>query len=144
MDGMPTEPPPLPDVFDVVHGRRMAAAHEAGDRDGVERARRYIVAEGSVSPEEAAHLDQFTRAMALVQDMIAARGTARADELARQIRQEFSPEIVRQVHTGMLFSAGRQQGWLPERDYDTLAAAVSSAGAEVTEQMRYIKRGKPA
>lgn len=144
MDGMSIEPPPLPDVFDVVHGRRMAAAHEAGDRAGVEQARRYLVAEGSVSPEETAYLDQFTRAMTLVQDMMATRDPACADELARQIHQEFPPEIVRQVHTGMLFAAGRKQGWLSERDYDQLAAAVSAAGPEVTGQMQNIKRGKPA
>ena len=106
--------------------------------------RRYLVAEGSASPEETAYLDQFTRAMMLVQDMIATKGTARAAELARQIQQQFPPEIVQQVQMGMLFSAGRTQGWLLERDYDKLAVAVSSAGPEVTEQMRHIKRGKPS
>jgi len=146
MGGMST-PPPLPDSFDVALGQRMSAAHAAGDRTAVERARAYLVAEGSSSPQEASFLEEYTRALALTQDMVAAQGagdTARSTDLARQITRDFAPEIVRQVQLGMLFAAGRQQGWLREADYDALAAATSAGGPEVAEQMRHIRRGEPS
>lgn len=141
----PASPPPLPDLFDIVQARRWSDAARAGDDAGAERARRYLVDEGSTSPEETEYLDQFTRAMHLAQAMVAAGeagDAARREDLAQQVAQGFDPAIVRQVQLGMLFAAGRQQGWLPERDYDALAAAAVSAGAEVAEQMRHIRRGQ--
>lgn len=145
MVGM-ASPPPLPETFDVKLGRRMAAAHQAGDAAEVERARRYAVQEGSSSGTEQAFFDQFTRAMVRMREVISLREAGRAgeaDELTAQLAAEFAPEVLQQVQVGMLFAAGRAQGWLPERDYDTLAAATSAAGAEVAEQMRHIRRGRP-
>ena len=138
-------PPPLPEIFDVVLGRQMAAAHDAGDPAAVEQTREYLVREGAVDRAEQAFLDEFTRALVRMQQVISMRAAGRgqeADELTAQVAAEFSPEVLQQVQVGMLFTAGRKQGWLPERDYDTLAAATSSAGAAVAEQLRHIRRGQ--
>lgn len=142
----PASPPPLPDIFDIVQARRWSAAARAGDDAGAEQARRYLVDEGSTSPKETEFLDQFTRAMHLTLAMVAAGeagDSARREDLAQQIAHGFDPAIVRQVRLAMLFAAGSQQGWLPEPAYDTLAAATASAGAEVVERMRHIRRGGP-
>jgi hypothetical protein len=139
-------PRPLPDSFEVEQGHRMEAAFTAGDSAAAERARRHLVAEGSTDAQEAAFLDQYTKALVLVQEMITAQGAgdpARADALARQINATFAPALVRQVHLGMLFAAGRKQGWLPAADHDTLRALTAALGPEITEQFAQIRRGKP-
>ncbi|MEP6745003.1 MAG: hypothetical protein ABJB33_05860, partial [Gemmatimonadota bacterium] len=107
---------------------------------------------GRVQPEEVGRgndsqlLDQYTQALVLVQEMITAQGVgdhARSDALAGQITASFPPELVRQVQLGMLFAAGRKQGWLPAADHDTLTAFAASAGPEITAQLARIRRGQP-
>jgi hypothetical protein len=123
----------------------MAAAHLAGDAAGVEQIREYLVQEGSTSSAERAQLDESTRAMVLMQHLMTAHAEgdqARVDAVVRQLFTDFSPEMVAQVRNWMLFAAGREQGWLPERDYDALAAQFPETG-ELADQFREIRRGRP-
>jgi hypothetical protein len=104
-----------------------------------------VVAEGSTDAQEAAFLDQYTRALVLVQQMIAAQEAGeqgRSDALARQINASFAPALVRQVRLGMLFAAGRKQGWLPAADYDLLLASTEGSGPELSAQLARIRRGQ--
>jgi hypothetical protein len=145
MVGM-TTPPPLPETFDVQLGLRMAAAHDAGDTAAVERARAYAVQEGPSSGDERAFFDQFTQALVQMLEVVSLRKRGlegEADALTAQVAEQFAPQVLRQVQVGMLFAAGRSQGWLPERDYDILAAATASSDIEVAEQVRRIRRGEP-
>ncbi len=124
----------------------MAAALAVGDGAAAEQARRHVVAEGSTDAQEAAYLDQYTSALVLVQEMVAAQGAgdhARAVVLAKRINESFAPELVRQVHLAMLLAAGRKQGWLPAADHDTLTAFAASCGPEVAAQLGQIRRGRP-
>ena len=139
-------PPPLPEAFEVTQGLRMAEAHEVGDLHEVERIRRHLVAEGSTDAIDAAQLDDFTQAMVLVMQMVdagAAGDKARADELGREVTTRFGEDVVDTVIKGMLFSAGREQGWLPEAKYDDLVAFTRDSGPEITSIVRQIRRGKP-
>lgn len=142
----PAEAPrPLPDTLDVAMGRRMAAAHAAGDAAGVERARDYLVREGSTTAVEQAFVDQFTRALVAVQQAMTARTSGdadHADDLMKQVARDFPREMLEQVQQAMLFAAGRRQGWLPEPDYDALAARLPATG-EVAELFRHVRRGRP-
>ena len=104
------------------------------------------MAEGSTDPQDAAFLDQYTKALVLVREMIAAQGAgdqARSDALAEQITASFAPELVREVQLGMLCAAGRAQGWLPAADHDALTAFAAAAGPEVSAQLAGIRRGQP-
>ncbi len=62
------------------------------------------------------------------------------------MRARFSPQIIRQVQLGMLFTAGRKQGWLPPADYDLLTEVTAGAArdSETVQQLRQIHRGNPA
>lgn len=139
-------PPPLPETFEVTQGRRMVAAHDVGDHVEVERVRHHLVTEGSTDAADAAQLDDLTQAMLLVKQMVDA-GTvgnaARAEELGRQVNARFGKDMVDTIRKGMLFAAGREQGWLPEATYDELVAFTTEMDPEITAIVRQIRRGRP-
>lgn len=68
---------------------------------------------------------------------------ARAGDLRRQMVAEFPPGVVETVLGAMLFSAGRQQGWLGEDHHDQLTAFTASMGPDVTSTVAQIRRGRP-
>ncbi|MEU7823052.1 hypothetical protein [Catellatospora sp. NPDC049133] len=140
-------PPPLPDTFETAHARRMGDAHTAGDDAELGRARRHLVAEASTTPEEAAMFDAAIAAALLGKELteaVAAGDRARADALTARLRsEEFEPEIVQNLLMAMHLQVGRQQGWLPEQDYDQLARFTQGMGPDVAEILRQIGRGRP-
>lgn len=143
---MSDTPAPLPQTFEVTQGKRLAAAHDVGDHAAVERVRRHLVTEGSIDSADAAQLDDFTRAMVLGKEIIDASTVGnheRAAELSHRMTTEFELDTVVMVTQAMLFTAGRQQGWLPECDYDTLASFTKDSGHEITSIVRQIRRGRP-
>lgn len=138
--------PPLPETFDVVLGQRMAAAHAAGDTAGVEQARAYLVSEGTTDPADRAYLDAYTRALVVMQQVMAAQSAGereRADLLTEGLVAEIPAEILREVRLGMLFAAARNAGWLPADTYDELAARIPATGP-LADQFRHIRRGESA
>jgi hypothetical protein len=53
-------------------------------------------------------------------------------------------DTLRIVLAAMLASAGRQQGWLPEADYDRLRSMTDTTGAGLDVLLGEIRRGRPA
>jgi hypothetical protein len=127
---MTDEKLPLPDRFEVTQGR-MSAAHTAADTVEVERIRRHLVAEGSTDATEATHLDAVSHASLLAKKMIEAQrlgDDARAGALRRRVAAEFPPGVVSTVLGAMLFTAGREQGWLHKDAHDQLTAFTAGVG----------------
>lgn len=136
----------LLDGFDRDQVVRMVSAHEAGDREGAERARGYLVAEGSVGRDEAELLDQVSQAALLIRDVVVALN-AGDDGAAEQIRDrvvaEFPPAVVHTVLAALLLQAGTAQGWLPPAQHDAMTRVISRLGPHEQAAAGLVRRGQP-
>ncbi len=136
---------PLPDVFEVHAAKRAADAQAAGLPDETDRAVTHLVSEGATSPEEAKMFGDVARASLMARQMLdhlAAGQTAEADQLQDRIVNEFGRDVANVVLAGMLVTAGRDQGWLPEDKYDLLLQ-LTHGGRDVADLIQGVHRGQP-
>lgn len=136
---------PLPSTFEVDAARRAAAAQDAGQHDVVAATVAHLAAEGSTEQGEATLLKDVAEASLLARKMVQALGdgdAARAAAMEEEIVAGYGHEVANIVLAGMLITVGRDQGWLPEKQYDLLMELTSGAGS-VPDLIGDVRRGKP-